>query len=136
QPYIGWPQLDFEAAADDDVLFRDLPGGTRIVKWHHDAIDPPPSAVILATTAGPGCAIFRAGPVAWGSQMHLEATGEMLLDSWLTDPVEQAAIVAAALEPGAFADESRRLLPLQMTAMRIVFERFAELVTQNSLAKT
>jgi GMP synthase (glutamine-hydrolysing) len=130
QPYIGWPQMAFEAGADDDPLFHDLPSGTRIIKWHHDAIDRPPSATVLASTQGPGSAIFRAGTSAWGSQMHLEATPEMLFDNWLPDPVEQNALAQAGLEPDAFLEESRRLLPEQMSAMRIVFDRFAGHVTQ------
>jgi hypothetical protein len=61
--------------------------------------------------------------------MHLEATPEMLFERWLVDPVEQRSLRAAGLKPDAFVSLSRRLLPQQTSAMRIVFQRFAERVT-------
>ena len=83
--YVDWPELVVLPAARGDPLFDRLPDRTVVLEWHVDAIEPPPGATVLAETAGPGCAIFRAGPAAWGSQIHLELTPEML-SGWLSDP--------------------------------------------------
>jgi GMP synthase-like glutamine amidotransferase len=66
RPYIGWPRLTFETQARDDPLFHDLPPSIRVIKWHIDAIDPPPSAAILASTGGPGCANLPNRPAGLG----------------------------------------------------------------------
>jgi GMP synthase-like glutamine amidotransferase len=126
--YIGWPNLSFTPAARQDLLFGECPGDIPVIKWHADAIDIPPAVSVLATTASPGCAIFRAGPCAWGSQMHLEADLDMLFGRWLPDPVEQAAMVDAGLDPEAFASQCKDKLPEQMDAMRPVFARFVDYV--------
>jgi GMP synthase (glutamine-hydrolysing) len=121
---IGWPQLSFADAARDDPLFHDV-ADLPVIKWHGDGIEPPPSATVIASTPTPGAAIFKVGACAWGSQMHLEATTEMLFDLWLADPVEQRALEGAGLDPAAFTAQSRDLLPQQIAAMRPVLERFA-----------
>lgn len=123
--YIGWPELAFETASAEDALFHAMPADLRVIKWHADGITPPPSGTLIASTESPGCAIFRVGAHAWGSQMHLEATQEMLFDLWLPDPVEERSLLDADIDPDAFAAESRELLPRQIAAMRPVFERFA-----------
>ena len=68
------------------------PTGLPVIKWHADGIDVPDDVAVLASTATPGCAVFRVGDCAWGSQMHLEADDAMLFDRWLPDPIEIAAL--------------------------------------------
>jgi GMP synthase-like glutamine amidotransferase len=126
--YIGWPELSPAAAAREDPLFHDLPGDLEVIKWHADAISPPPSAAVLGSTASPGSALFRIGDCAWGSQMHLESTWEMLFDRWLPDPVEHRALLEAGHEPESFARQCRQLLPRQISTARPVFRRFAQQV--------
>jgi GMP synthase-like glutamine amidotransferase len=128
--YIGWPELSLTAAAADDPLFAECPTNVPVMKWHADGIEVPSEVAVLATTPSPGCAVFRAGECAWGSQMHLEADDAMLFDRWLPDPIEIAALNGADLDPVAFTAESRRLLPAQITAMRPVLARFAAYVGQ------
>jgi GMP synthase-like glutamine amidotransferase len=126
--YIGWPALELAAAAAADPLFGECPSGVPVIKWHADGIEVPSEVAVLATTASPGCAVFRVGECAWGSQMHLEADDAMLFDRWLPDPIEIAALNGADLDPVAFTAESRRLLPAQITVMRPVLSRFAAYV--------
>jgi GMP synthase (glutamine-hydrolysing) len=127
--YVGWPQLSLTVTGDDRV-FGDLSSGTRVLKWHEDRIEPPPGAAVLATTASPGAALFRVGSAAWGSQMHIEVTPEMLLQTWLADPDEVAEIESGGHQIADFRQESADRLPAQMDALRPVLARFASLVTE------
>lgn len=125
--FVGWPELSSLPAAADDPLFGQLDGHLPVLKWHEDVIDPPPGAVILATTPGPGAALFRIGTAAWGSQAHLEVDGPMLLDGWLADPRGVAEVEAAGYHIGRLRAESRERLSAQMAAARPVFSAFAQL---------
>lgn len=127
--YVGWPELSLTDAAREDPVFLGLPNGLSVLKWHEDRIDVPAGATLLGTTATPGSALFRVGPVAWGSQMHLETTPGMLLDGWLTDPHEVAEIESAGHRIADFWALSTRRLPVQMAAMRPAFWRFGRLVS-------
>ncbi|WP_277207734.1 type 1 glutamine amidotransferase [Isoptericola croceus] len=80
---IGWAPLD-EVDLDDPLVgpLAEAPG---VLHWHGDRIVPTDGARVLARTATTECQAFRAGPVAWGLQFHLEVT-PLLLDEWLADP--------------------------------------------------
>ena len=106
--YVDWPELVTLPPAREDELFDRLPDRTVVLEWHLDAIEPPPGAAVLAETAGPGCAVFRAGPAAWGSQIHLELTPEMLA-GWLSDPAERDNLEAIGVDVGAFVAEAPRV---------------------------
>jgi GMP synthase (glutamine-hydrolysing) len=128
RPYVGWPELRLVPDARQDPVFGALPDGLPVLKWHNDAILPPSPESVLAETASPGCAIFRAGTCAWGSQMHLETTPDILFDEWLPDPAEVAALRRAGCELSSFQQEAQARLPHQIEASRPVFRRFADLV--------
>jgi len=124
--YAGWPVLTPLPAMAADPLFGSLAAGLRVLEWHEDVIELPAGATPLATP-GPGAELFRIGRAAWGSQAHLEATPEMLLDDWLADPGGIAQIQHAGNDVDAFRAASRELLPVQMAAARPVFSAFARL---------
>ncbi len=124
--YAGWPALTPLPALAADPLFGSLAAGPRVLEWHEDVIDLPAGATPLATP-GPGAELFRIGPAAWGSQAHLEATPEMLLDVWLADPGGIAQVQRAGNDIEEFRSTSRELLPVQMAAARPVFSAFAGL---------
>ena len=100
---------------------------TVVLEWHEDAIEAPPGAAVLAETAGPGCAIFRAGPAAWGSQIHLELTPEML-SGWLSDPAVPDGLEALGLDVAAFVRDAPSRLRRQGEATGAVIREFARLV--------
>jgi GMP synthase-like glutamine amidotransferase len=125
--YVGWTELSRLPAAADDPLFGDVGPDLPVLKWHEDVIDPPPEAVILATTPTPGAALFRIGPAAWGSQAHLEVTEPMVLDGWLVDARGVAEVEAAGYDVDRFRSDSRERLPDQIAAARPVFSAFTEL---------
>lgn len=132
---LGWPQLLMLSEARLDPVFADLPAGLPVLKWHEDRIDAPPGATVLASSP-PGTALFRVGPVAWGSQMHLEVTPSMLLDGWLTDSSGVAEIEAAGWPIADFHAECSARLPAQMAAARQVLRCFAALITGPAPALT
>lgn len=127
----GWPVMSLLPAAAGDPLFRDFPERLPVLKWHEDIIEMPAGATELATTPGPGAALFRVGDNAWGSQPHLELTEAMLIESWTTDPEDVAEIEAAGHEIEEFRAASRGHLIAQMAAARPMFTAFGRLAASS-----
>ncbi|HVN62022.1 MAG TPA: type 1 glutamine amidotransferase [Gaiellaceae bacterium] len=125
--YVGWPELVALPPAGEDPLFHRLPGRTVVLEWHRDTIEPPPGATVLAETEGPGCAVFRAGPAAWGSQIHLELTPEMLA-GWLSDPAQLDGLEAVGVDVDAFVREAPARLRQQGAVTGAVIQEFARFV--------
>ena len=123
----GWPELSVLPAAADDQLFGAFPAHMPVLAWHEDIIEMPPHAVELGTTPGPGAALFRVGPCAWGSQAHLELTPAMLVEGWTSDPADIAEIEGAGHRIEEFRAQSRSHLVAQMAAARPMFTAFGEL---------
>ncbi|MGI8712031.1 MAG: type 1 glutamine amidotransferase [Solirubrobacteraceae bacterium] len=130
--YAGWPPLALLPCAASDPVFGALPDGLPVLKWHEDLIQAPAGAQLLGTTASPGAALFRVGASAWGSQMHLELTPGLLVDTWLAESGGIAEIEGAGHPIAEFRAESRRRLVAQMAAARPMFARFAEVVRSRS----
>jgi GMP synthase (glutamine-hydrolysing) len=126
---VGWPRLSPLPSARADPLFSALRGGLPVLEWHQDALTAGPGAVLLATTPGPGDALYRVGPSAWGSQAHIEVSQAMLHDGWLAGESGIADVEAMGYEIDAFRDETREHLTVQIAAVRAVFARFGELVS-------
>jgi GMP synthase-like glutamine amidotransferase len=125
----GWPEMTLLPAAGGDPLFGAFPGRLPVLKWHEDIIEMPPGAAELATTPGPGAALFRVGESAWGSQAHLELTAPMLIEGWTVDPGDIAEIEGAGHRIEAFRAASRDHLVAQMAAAQPMFTAFGRLAT-------
>jgi GMP synthase (glutamine-hydrolysing) len=123
----GWPVLSVLPVAAADPLFGAFPARLPVLKWHEDIIEMPSHAVALGTTPGPGAALFRVGPCAWGSQAHLELTPSMLIEGWTSDPADVAEIEGAGHRIEDFRAESRSHLDAQMAAARPMFSAFGKL---------
>jgi GMP synthase-like glutamine amidotransferase len=123
----GWPQLRILPAGADDPLFGAFPARLPVLKWHEDIIEMPSEATELGTTPGPGAALFRVGPCAWGSQAHLELTPSMLIEGWTADPADIAEIEGAGHRIEDFRAQSRSHLVNQMAAARPMFTAFGRL---------
>ena len=123
----GWPELTILPPAAADPLFGAFPSRMPVLKWHEDLIEAPPQAVGLGTTPGPGAALFRVGPSAWGSQAHLELTPSMLIEGWTIDPADIAEIEGAGHRIEEFRAASRAHLVSQMAAARPMFSAFGRL---------
>jgi GMP synthase (glutamine-hydrolysing) len=129
--YAGWPELSLNSQGLTDPVFGELGDQVRVLKWHEDEIAVSENATVLGATASPGVALFRVGPAAWGSQMHLEVTPRMLIDGWLSEEIGVKEIEAAGYEIDEFRAVSIASLPAQMVQSRPVFSRFAGLAKRS-----
>jgi GMP synthase-like glutamine amidotransferase len=128
----GWPDMTLLPAAADDPLFGAFPERLPVLKWHEDVIEMPADATELATTPGPGAALFRVGDSAWGSQAHLELTEAMLIEGWTIDAADIAEIEGAGHRIEEFRAASRSHLVAQMAAARPMFTAFGRLAVTTS----
>lgn len=123
----GWPEMTLLPAASGDPLFGAFPRRLPVLKWHEDIIELPAAAVELATTPGPGAALFRVGESAWGSQAHLELTEPMLIEGWTVEPADVSEIEGAGHPIEEFRAASRSHLVAQIAAARPMFTTFGAL---------
>jgi len=98
-PELGASLVAKRDAAATDPLFYDLPFTPPVVQWHWDAVvDPPPGALLLASSARYAHQAFRIGGSAWGLQFHIETPPQMVHD-WVGTDAD--ALVEAGLDPAA-----------------------------------
>ncbi|MGW7268880.1 type 1 glutamine amidotransferase [Streptomyces sp. NPDC054864] len=124
---IGWePLLGVDRA---DPVVGPLADAPAVLHWHGDRIVPAAGTRVLARTDTTECQAFRAGPVAWGLQFHLEVT-PALLDDWLAEPsfaTEAVDVLGAGAEERLRADaravaaELRPLAERSLSHLRSLF---------------
>jgi GMP synthase (glutamine-hydrolysing) len=86
---------DVEVVTDDGV-FGDRGTRQAVLHWHHDVVEAPDGAKILAKTAQTPNQAFRIGNSVFATQFHLEVDRPML-DTWLAVPDMAADLDAATL---------------------------------------
>lgn len=79
---IGWFEVQFTPAAEEDPLFGGLATET-VFHWHGETFDLPSGAELLASSELCRNQAFRGGEGVYGLQFHLEVTPEMIAD-WAT----------------------------------------------------
>lgn len=82
---IGWFDVRFTPDASTDPLFSSLAAPESIFHWHSDTWELPPGATLLASSDACPNQAFRAGPLIYGLQFHLEVTPAMIADWQLQD---------------------------------------------------
>ncbi|HMO08087.1 MAG TPA: type 1 glutamine amidotransferase [Paracoccaceae bacterium] len=109
-PEFGW--CGVERLAGDDPLMQAVPARFPIFQWHSDTFTLPPGCAQLARADGAEVQAFRAGPRAWGTQFHFEASRVVVAD-WARrfpegvdrmDPAFRTALPARAAAEGLEAD--------------------------------
>jgi GMP synthase-like glutamine amidotransferase len=109
---FGWCDVSLRPAAADDALFRGLPDSFPIAQWHGDTFTLPRGCLHLAQSDVAAVQAFRAGPRAWGTQFHFEASRAVMAD-WTRrfptacerlSPGWVASMPAEAATRGATAD--------------------------------
>ncbi|WP_029287728.1 type 1 glutamine amidotransferase [Cellulomonas sp. HZM] len=118
---VGFAPVD--VVGDDDVLGA-LGDRPTVLHWHDDAVDLPPGATLLASTATTPVQAFRAGS-ALGVQFHPEVDPGML-DLWLGTPAMADALTDE--ERAAIRADGAKYLPDLAPAARDLVRRFAEQV--------
>jgi GMP synthase-like glutamine amidotransferase len=90
-PEIGAKLVARRDLADRDPLFAGIPFAPDVIQWHVDEItELPMGAVLLAASTHYPVQAFRIGPVAWGTQFHIECDTEMFAE-WAIDGVDTLA---------------------------------------------
>jgi GMP synthase (glutamine-hydrolysing) len=77
---IGWFDIDYTGAAQQDALFRGLPSPEPVFHWHGETFDLPAGSELLASSEGCAHQAFRCGAGIYGLQFHLEVTPDMIAD--------------------------------------------------------
>ena len=106
---VGWTKVELTAAGRADPVLGALVEPAEVFEWHHDTLEPPPGAVLLASGALYEQQAFRFGSVV-GVQFHPEVDGPLLAAWWAVSrppAYPEADAVAGAARNAANA---RRLL--------------------------
>jgi len=101
---IGWAPVDLTDAGLDGPL-RHL-DGIPVLHWHGDALDQPPGAECLASTALCPNQAFALGRTALGFQFHPEADGQGF-ERWLVGHAVELARVPGLSVTALRADAQR-----------------------------
>lgn len=72
QPEIGMTTIHLTSEGKADPIFRKLQDPAEVFEWHSEGIQPPPGAVVMASSAAYPVQAFRYGPKAVGVLFHAE----------------------------------------------------------------
>ncbi len=125
QKEIGWHEIQMEAEAASDAIWRDAPRTFTACHWHGDVFDLPRGAQLLARSALTPHQAFRYGNHAYGTLFHIETTETLLRDmiSQFADELRGGGLSGEhiASEAAAHFGALRRI-------GRGVFDRWGQLV--------
>jgi len=107
---VGLGSVDVVA---DDAVFGAKGSEATVLHWHHDVVEAPDGATVLASTTQTPNQAFRIGETVFATQFHAEVDATMLA-AWLAEPAMAADLDAAALESlhADFASAELRMRPL------------------------
>ncbi len=123
--HIGFLQVHFTEAGQQDALYQGLPGYQQAFQWHEDCFMLPAGAVSLAHHQDGSNQAFRYLDAAYGMQYHVEVNEEML-DHWLHDPaLKKEFIDAYGVEQyEKLEQEAVTLYPVYASHSRTLIENF------------
>jgi GMP synthase-like glutamine amidotransferase len=126
-PEIGWEKATLTPDAAGDPLFAGLPKSFPSLQWHSYALEPPPTAPVLARTAASAQA-YRLGERAWGVQFHAEVTPEIVA-GWIAEAEATDAedVREAGVDLGALRDRTAQEIDGWNELGRRLCERFLAL---------
>lgn len=125
-PEVGLYDLRLSDAGSADPLLSGLPPEVKAVEWHFlEVQDLPPGSVALARSDRCPHQAFRAGPVAWGLQFHLEALTSTA-EAWAQDG--QDDLLSLDLQAADVVDPVRAAEPTLRAWWSQVADRWAQVV--------
>ena len=97
----------------NDAVFGAKATESTVLHWHHDVVDAPDGASVLASTPQTPNQAFRIGEAVFATQFHAEVDSAMLA-TWLAEPAMANDLDAAAQAslPLEFAAAEKRMRPL------------------------
>jgi GMP synthase (glutamine-hydrolysing) len=101
-PEVGVLDVRLTDEGRADPVTSGLPSEFPTLQWHADTFDPPPGAVVLASSPAYAHQAFRWGAATYAVQFHLEVTGRMARE-WGAVPA-YAASLENVRGRGAFAE--------------------------------
>ena len=122
---IGFFDIRFTGAAENDPLWRGHTGPLQPVSWHGDAFSLPPGAVHLASSALTQNQLFSLDGVLYGMQFHLEIDRTLLAEMAATE--DGGGLPQHGIDPQQFLRESENALPPVEAVAREVFTRWTQL---------
>jgi GMP synthase (glutamine-hydrolysing) len=93
---LGWTKLQLTGAGRADPVTGALREPAELFEWHHDVVDPPPGATLLATGGLYPAQAFRLGSVV-AVQFHPEVDEPLLAGWWAGSSPPPAYPLAEAL---------------------------------------
>jgi GMP synthase (glutamine-hydrolysing) len=106
---VGWTKVELTAAGRADPVLGALVEPAEVFEWHHDTLEPPPGAVLLASGALYEQQAFRFGSVV-GVQFHPEVDGPLLAAWWAVSRPPAYPETDAVAGAARNAANARRLL--------------------------
>jgi GMP synthase (glutamine-hydrolysing) len=122
---IGWHEVELLPEAAGDPLFDGLPSRMRTMQWHYYGCRLNGQGVELMRNPV-ALQALRVGDRAWGTQFHIEATRQLLLE-WMELGAEE--LTANGYPREAFVRALEEHLPEHDRVGRTLAERFAAVTT-------
>lgn len=131
-PEVGIYDVKLTDAGRRDALLRGLDANCTVLQWHGAGVtEAPPGAEVLASSPLCGVQAFRAGPLAYGIQYHLEIGPDTVREWGAVPEYEQS--LEAVMGSGAMArletQASHHLDDFRRDARRL-YDNLMELVAR------
>jgi GMP synthase-like glutamine amidotransferase len=120
---IGFHDVRFTPAAEQDALWKGHTRTFQPVQWHGDTFSLPNGAVLLASSDLTENQLFRVDEASYGFQFHLEIDEAVLASMVETD---DGWLPRHGMDPQRFLREARLALPKVKPIAHTVFGRWVE----------
>jgi GMP synthase (glutamine-hydrolysing) len=107
---VGMGEVDVVA---NDYVFGQAGGTQPVLHWHHDVVEAPSGATVLASTEQTPNQAFRIGEAVFSTQFHPEIDATMLA-AWIAEPGMAIDLTADQRHDllGDFLGDEPRMRPL------------------------
>ena len=132
-PEIGVLEVALTPEGRKDPIFFEMPTIQRALQWHSvKVVEPPPEAVVLASSDLCPIQAMRVGRHAWSMQYHVEVESDTV-PTWGTVPEYRAAL-ESTLGPTALtglAEDAERCMDDFVANSKQLYDNFVNAVQQS-----